>query len=432
LHRPEGGHHRGVDAVTHVGVGLPLEALRRASAPRVVDHRVDAAEALDRRGDSPTSLRLVAHIGRHEDRFRSKVGDLVNGPAPGLGVHLGDDDAATLTSDAPGDPRPDALSGAGDHGNVPLESSHHHASHPQRANTAARSSTGMARWNRGRLTASLYDAPMPVALVTGASRGIGKAAAIDLAAAGFDVAVSARTLVDGEGRVDADPDVALPGGLDTTVALVEEYDVAGLALRMDVLDRASVIAAADAALEHFGGIDVLVNNAIYQGEGSLSPLVDLDDEILAKLFEGNLFAHLALIRHVLPTMIAAGGGTIINIVSQAAFVSPPAKLGQGGWGLGYAMTKAAFARVTPLLQVEHGADGIRPFSVDPGLTITERMEAVGRAASYAAHFDAATPPVIGRAIRWLATDPEASALAGTVVAAQRLVRDRDLLPGWPA
>jgi NAD(P)-dependent dehydrogenase (short-subunit alcohol dehydrogenase family) len=244
--------------------------------------------------------------------------------------------------------------------------------------------------------------------------------------------MSARTLVDGEGRADTDPDVAVPGGLDTTLALIEDQGVSGLALPMDLLDRASVMAAVDATLERFGRIDVLVNNAIYQGVGTLSPFADLDEGDTAKMFEGNLFAQLAVIRRVLPLMVAAGGGTIINMVSGAAFNDPPARVGKGGWGLGYAMTKAAFGRVAPILHVEHGDEGIRVFSVDPGLTITEKMEAVGRASSYAQHFETATPPVIGRAIRWLATDPDADAFRGKVVAAQQLVRDRSLLPGWPA
>ena len=236
---------------------------------------------------------------------------------------------------------------------------------------------------------------MPVALVTGASRGIGKAAAIDLAAAGFDVAVSARTLVDGEGRVDTEPDIAVPGGLDTTVAAVEQHGVAGLAVRMDVLDRASVIGAVDATLERFGRIDVLVNNAIYQGSGTLAPIAELEEQDLASMFEGNLFAHLAVIRRVVPEMVAAGGGTVVDMVSGAAYNDPPARVGRGGWSLGYAMTKAAFGRIVPLLHVEYGDQGIRAFNVDPGLTITEKMEAVGRASSYAAHFDTGTPAEIG-------------------------------------
>ena len=63
--------------------------------------------------------------------------------------------------------------------------------------------------------------------MTGASRGIGKAAAIKLAEAGFDVAVTARTLKDGEGRVDTDPSIAVPGGLDTTVEAIEHHGVRG-------------------------------------------------------------------------------------------------------------------------------------------------------------------------------------------------------------
>src|SRR5256885_2020816 len=104
--------------------------------------------------------------------------------------------------------------------------------------------------------------PRPVPLVTGPSRGIGKAAAVDLAAAGFDVAVAARTAVDGTAHADAH---AIPGGLDTTVAQIEQQGVHGLALVMDLLDRHAVLSALDAALEQFGRIDVLVNNGIYQG-----------------------------------------------------------------------------------------------------------------------------------------------------------------------
>src|SRR5947209_5736426 len=97
----------------------------------------------------------------------------------------------------------------------------------------------------------------PVALVTGASRGIGKAAAIDLAKAGYDVAVSARTLREGEGRYsDGTP---LPGALDTTVEAIEEAGGRGFAVRMDVLDHASLVEGVAATIDHFGAVDVLVN-----------------------------------------------------------------------------------------------------------------------------------------------------------------------------
>jgi NAD(P)-dependent dehydrogenase (short-subunit alcohol dehydrogenase family) len=272
----------------------------------------------------------------------------------------------------------------------------------------------------------------PVALVTGASRGIGRATAIDLAAAGFDVAVAARTLTEGSGRSDADPGVVLPGALDTTVAHVEREGTAALAVRMDVLDRASVDAAVAATLERFGRVDVLVNNAIYQGPGALARFDDLPDDEVGRLFEGNLFAQLALIRAVLPGMLERGGGTIVNLISGAGYLRPPAPAGEGGWGVGYAMTKAAFGRVAPVLHVEYARHGIRLFSVDPGLTVTERTVATGRAASYARHFRAGTPDVIARAIRWLATSDEADELRGGEVLAQDEVEARRLLERWPA
>jgi len=278
----------------------------------------------------------------------------------------------------------------------------------------------------------MSQASRPVALVTGASRGIGKATAIDLAAAGYDVVVTARTLVDGEGRSDTDPNLALPGGLDTTVKLIEEHGVTGLGIPMDLLDRSSVMAAVAATMDRFGRIDVLVNNAIYQGRGVLDLFADLDERDILKIFEGNVFAQLAIIRLVLPHLLDGGGGTMINMISATAYADPPAKVGEGGWGLGYAMSKAAFARITPLLHVEYREQGLRIFSVDPGFTVTERMEASGRVGQHAQFFKAGTPEVIGRANRWLATEPEADEFLGKVVMAQREVKRRLLLPGWPA
>jgi NAD(P)-dependent dehydrogenase (short-subunit alcohol dehydrogenase family) len=270
-----------------------------------------------------------------------------------------------------------------------------------------------------------------VALVTGASRGIGKAAALKLAEAGFDVAVSARTLKDGEGRVDTDPSIAVPGGLDTTVEAIEQHGVRGFAVQMDVLDRASLLGGAQAALEHFGHIDVLVNNAIYQGRGTMTELIDLDEGDLRKLFEGNVFAQLAITKALLPHMLERGSGTIIDMISATAYETPPAKIGSGGWGMGYAMTKAAFARVAPLLEVELGDRGIRTFSVDPGFVPTEKTEATNRSNDYAQHFAGAPPAVIGAVIAWLASDPASDELRGQIVMAQRECKRRGLLPGWP-
>lgn len=273
--------------------------------------------------------------------------------------------------------------------------------------------------------------PRRVAFVTGASRGIGKATAVDLAAAGFDVVATARTRVDGTARLPDRPDVAVPGGLDTTVQAIEAHGVTGVGIVMDLLDHRSLVAAVDETLARFGRVDVLVNNAVYQGPGTLAPFLDLTDAELSALFTGNVFAQLTLIRLVLTGMLERGGGTIVNLISGAGLLDPPAKVGEGGWSLGYAMTKAAFGRVAPLLHVEHAADGLCVFSVNPGLVVTERMEAAGRAAQYREHFSPGTPAVIGRAIRWLVTDPEASELRGRVVDAQREVADRRLLDRWP-
>jgi len=274
-------------------------------------------------------------------------------------------------------------------------------------------------------------ADRPVALVTGASRGIGKACAIHLAGRGFDVAVGARTMHDGDGRYEGDAAIVVPGGLDTTVAAIEAAGTAGLAVRLDVLDRQSLLDAVDATMARFGRIDVLVNNGVYQGPVQTQEFLDTDEDDLRRVFEGNVLAQLALTRAVLPQMFERGGGTIINMISAVAYTDPPARIGEGGWGMSHAMSKAAFSRVAPMLNIELGDRGIRVFSVDPGFVVTEKTEAIGAAEQYTRHFRPATPPVIGAVVAWLAADPEADALRGKVVFAQRECKHRGLLPGWP-
>lgn len=266
--------------------------------------------------------------------------------------------------------------------------------------------------------------------MTGASRGIGRASAIALAQAGFDVAVSARTLVDGTARLE-DGKTALPGGLDTTVSAIEAAGGRGLAVPMDVLDRASVLAAADRTLEHFGRIDLLLNNAIYQGPGSMQSLLEVEEAEVLRMFDGNVHAQLALIRHLLPGFIAQGGAIVMNMISATARLDPPGKIGQGGWGMAYAMTKAAFERVAPLLCIEHGDDGVVAYSIDPGHVTTEKMALTSKGRGFEDHFVGAPPEVIGAAVAWLATDPEAVELAGQIVLAQREAKRRQLVPGWP-
>jgi NAD(P)-dependent dehydrogenase (short-subunit alcohol dehydrogenase family) len=176
-----------------------------------------------------------------------------------------------------------------------------------------------------------------------------------------------------------------------------------------------------------------VNNAIYQGPGTMQRFDELSESELRALFEGNVFAQLALISRLLPSMLARGSGIVVNMVSATAHLAPPAPPREGGWGLAYAMTKAALSRVAPSLAVEHAGSGVLFYSVDPGFVVTERMEATAHTGHYSSRFRGASPEVIGRAVRWLATDPKAVALNGQVINAQAEAKrlDREASPRQP-
>lgn len=274
------------------------------------------------------------------------------------------------------------------------------------------------------------------AFVTGASRGIGKAIAIRLAQGGYDVAITARTVEEGESRehsstVRKSDTTPIPGSLNSTAELMRAAGAEVMVLPADLLERGSLGAAATAVLERWGGVDLLVHNARFIGPGHMDLIADTPVEVLEKHVQGNALAPLLLSRMFLPAMIGRGGGTIIYVTSSAAYQAPPAKAGQGGWGLSYTMSKAAGHSMAMMLAVECGDQGIRSFNLQPGPIRTERIAQDMAGFGFDANDDVWQPPeVIGEAVYWLATSTEADALSGQCIQGQELCYERKLLPGW--
>ena len=206
----------------------------------------------------------------------------------------------------------------------------------------------------------------PVAIVTGASRGIGRAGALALAEAGYDVVVSARTVKEGSGTSETQSvaheaaAVVVPGSLERTAEEVEELGQRALIVPMDLMDLDAVLALPATVLQEWGRIDVLFNNAIYKGVGTLDKVADLTSESMMNMFTGNFINQVLLIQAVLPRMLERGRGTIIDMVSGSARLDPPAPAGEGGWGILYSASKAAFGRV---------AGGINAWSIQHDPTV---------------------------------------------------------------
>ena len=175
---------------------------------------------------------------------------------------------------------------------------------------------------------------MPVAVITGASRGLGAALAHALDARGWDLVVDAR---------DAD---ALAAAVGSSTA----HAVPG-----DVTDPAHRQALADAAAR-LGGADLLVNNASTLGASPMPRLADLTHDVLDDVLLTNVVAPHALTRVLLPQLVARRG-TVLNITSDAS-VEP-----YEGWGA-YGASKAALDHLTRILAAEQ--PGLRVYAVDPG------------------------------------------------------------------
>jgi NAD(P)-dependent dehydrogenase (short-subunit alcohol dehydrogenase family) len=270
-----------------------------------------------------------------------------------------------------------------------------------------------------------------VAFVTGASRGIGKQAAIALAEAGLDVVITGRTIREGEGVDDSHGAARpIPGSLETTAEAIEAMGRRALPVPMDLHDRPTLGDAVQRALDEWGRIDVLVNNAIDTGPGDMSRFEDAPVEHLEAKLSANVISQIILIKAVVPGMLERGDGTLVNVTSAVAVIDPQAPVGEGGWGAMYAMSKGAFHRLAGILAVELGDRGIRAFNLEPGFVITERMEVNAGDLGLAGRYPGAPPTVPAAVVAWLGTSPDAAELNGTTITAQRFARERGLHPDW--
>jgi NAD(P)-dependent dehydrogenase (short-subunit alcohol dehydrogenase family) len=185
-----------------------------------------------------------------------------------------------------------------------------------------------------------------VVIVTGASRGIGAAAAEALAAAGAAVMLAAR---DGKLAAKIAGQIEAAGGKAAAQAC-------------DVADYAAVEAAVAATTQRFGRPDILINNA-----GVIEPIATIagsDPAAWAENVQINLVGAFNAVRAVLPGMVAAGGGTIVNVSSGAAL--RPLE----GWSA-YCAGKAGMAMLTRAIMLEEGGHGVRVFGFQPGTTDTD-------------------------------------------------------------
>lgn len=174
-------------------------------------------------------------------------------------------------------------------------------------------------------------------LITGCSTGLGRALARAVLAKGDNAVVTAR-------------DTA------TLQDLAAEFPTTALTVPLDVTDQSQVEAAVQQAVERFGGVDVLVNNAGYGYRAAIEEGADAD---VRTLFDTNVFGPVAMIKAVLPGMRTRRSGAIVNISSIGARICPP------GSGY-YSATKAALEGISGSLQKELASLGITVTAVEPG------------------------------------------------------------------
>jgi NAD(P)-dependent dehydrogenase (short-subunit alcohol dehydrogenase family) len=269
----------------------------------------------------------------------------------------------------------------------------------------------------------------PVALLTGASRGIGRATALRLAEDGFDLVLTGRSLdapvAHGGHRLDGD--------LSEVAALAETRGARSVSARLDLLEGASIDAAVGAGLAAFGRIDAVVHCATHVAEGQQADVLSLPLEALEESLRANIVGTTRLVQRVLPGMLERGAGVWISLVSGASVLDPPRPAEAGGWGYLYAAQKSALYRLAGVLNTEYGARGLRAYNLQPGVVATEVLrKSLGHDGPLEEAWGIAPPEVPAAVIHWLIREDREGHQLGRGVNAQKLCGELGLIEGWSA
>lgn len=258
------------------------------------------------------------------------------------------------------------------------------------------------------VSSPLFDVSEKIAVVTGSSRGIGRAIAFRLAEAGAKVVVSSRKL----------------GACETVVAEIEAAVGPGraMACAARISDKASLLAMADAAVERFGKVDILVCNAAsnpYYG-----PMTGIGDDQFRKILDNNVIANNWLISRLAPQMRARRDGVII-LISSAGGLRGSSMIGA------YNISKAADMQMARNLAVEFGADNIRVNCIAPGLIRTDFSRALWEDEKILAESLRTTPlGRIGQVDEVAGAAVFLASSAGSFITGQTLIIDGGITIAW--
>jgi NAD(P)-dependent dehydrogenase (short-subunit alcohol dehydrogenase family) len=253
-----------------------------------------------------------------------------------------------------------------------------------------------------------------VALVTGASRGVGRGIALGLGEAGAAVYITGRTVEEGQAAVD------LPGTIGATAREVDALGGKGIALRCDHTDDQQTGAVIRQIMETEGRLDILVNN-VWGGYEHFNNGTEFWKETgfwtmplqrWDAMFQSGVRAHYVTSALAAPIMIAQGSGLIVNISFFAAQ--------RVDKGVAYGVAKAADDRMAQTMAHELRPHNIAVFSLYPGLV---RTEGVMKAASFFDLSNSESPQFLGRVVAALAADPNVLEKSGSILVAAQVALD---------
>jgi NAD(P)-dependent dehydrogenase (short-subunit alcohol dehydrogenase family) len=253
-----------------------------------------------------------------------------------------------------------------------------------------------------------------VALVTGASRGIGEYVALHLARAGAAVAIAART--------EEVKDPRLPGTIHSVAAAIKAAGGRAIGVKMDMREPESIAEGVKAAVDAFGRLDIIVNNAAILVPGSIESIQPRHIDLI---WQVDLRGPILLMREAIPHIRSAGGGHIINVSSRAAVFPGPGPYPSGRRGGSfYGMIKAGLERLTQGLAMELQDDKIAVNVLSPQGRIRTPGNVFAENDPANPNLDFEPADLMGKAARWICEQP--ATFTGHILYDEDLCREKHL------